>query len=61
MPNKDFEQKGGATPPRTKAGSTPRLKADRTKDWPGLPGPTQRRSRSHGVPKVTIHPTSEGI
>lgn len=34
---------------------------ERTANWPGLPGGTQKKDRGGGVPKVKIHPSSQGI
>ena len=29
--------------------------------WPGVPGKTQPRNRSAGVPRAKIHPKSQGL
>ena len=51
----------GAKPPSpgTPSGKPPGV-TEKTKAWPGLPG-TTGPNRSAGVPKLKIHPVSNGI
>lgn len=61
MPNKNYENFKGPKPPANKKPSNPQLKADKTANWPGVPGRTQPKDRSAGVKKIRQTLKSEGI
>ena len=42
-------------------GSDTQPMPERTANWPGLPGGTQKKDRGGGVKKVKQHPSSQGI
>ena len=45
--------KSGGGAPSLPSGSTPSAPgADKTANWPGLPGPTQPKARNAGAPKT---------
>lgn len=60
MPNPNFKQMSGESPPKSKAGpGAPEIK-EKTANWPGLPGKAGP-DRSQGVKKLKQSPKSEGI
>jgi len=52
---------GKNTPSVNHRGTDSQPMPERTANWPGLPGGTQKKDRGGGVKKCKCHPSSEGI
>lgn len=66
MPNPDFnddfnQRRSSAKPPATSTPGPQGSVNEKNVNWPGVPGQTQSKSRSGGVKKARIYPTSEGL
>ncbi len=61
MPNNWWQRFTGSGQPNKPRGKHGDKLPEKTASWGGLPGNTQPRERSAGVPKVKIHAKSEGI
>ena len=62
MPNKRFEKfKGGGAKTGQSGGKNDSVGPIKTKNWPGLPGGTQPKTRNFGMKKIKPGAASKGI